>query len=65
MASDAPIKRRVSIKFMDGTESQYTNEELTWCFDTQCITINNRYTGELVDLYPYTTIRKIHQESIK
>lgn len=62
--SDA-IKRRITILFVDNSELSYENEENTWCVGDNAISILNRYTGELVFLYPYHTIKKIHQETIR
>jgi len=63
--SDA-IKRRITISFVDNSkEISFTNEEHTWCVGDNCISISNKYTGELMFLYPYHTIRKLQQETVR
>lgn len=65
MSSEGAIRRRVTITFLDGTEVSYTNEEHTFCFDTQAAFINNKYTTEVIYIYPYQTIKKVHQETVR
>ena len=62
--SDA-IKRKLTIFFLGNSESFFTNEEHIWCVGDNSISISNRYTGELMFLYPYHTIRKLQQETIR
>lgn len=65
MANDGAIKRKITIFLMGNAEISYTNEEHTWCVGDNCISISNKYTGELMFLYPYHTIKRITQEVIR
>jgi len=62
--SDA-IKRKLTIFLLGNSETSYTNEEYIWCVGDNSISISNRYTGELMFLYPYHTIRLIKQETVR
>ena len=65
MSSDSPIKRKLTIFLLGNSETSYTNEEHTWCVGDNSVSISNRYTGELMFLYPYHTIRKLQQETVR
>lgn len=65
MVSEGAIKRRITISFLTNEEVVYTNEENTWCVGDNSIAISNKYTGELMYLYPYHTVRRIQQETVR
>lgn len=65
MSSEGAIKRRITITFLNNEEVMYSNEEYTWCTGDNSISISDKYNGELRYLYPYHTVRRIQQESVR
>lgn len=65
MASEGAIRRKLTVKFNDGNEETYLDEAHVFCFDSQALFIKNRYTTEIELIYPYHTIKKVQQETIR
>lgn len=65
MSGEGAIHRKITVMFVDNTELSYPNSEYTWCIGDNSLQIINRYTSEIVYVYPYHTVKRIHQETIR